>query len=106
MNTDKVLRIKDTVLVLASGVDDLGREILVLVPDDFAECVLDGGIVALHKVTVDELDSQTRLAWAPISLCKEQKARLTHRQPYCRQWQSFVAWERPCCRTLGWLFWM
>lgn len=62
MDPDKVLRVKDAVLVLAGSVDDLGREILVLIPDDFAEGILDGWIVALHEVTVDELDSQTRFA--------------------------------------------
>lgn len=41
---------------LAGGVDDLGGIVLVLIADDLAESVLDGGVVALNKVTVDELD--------------------------------------------------
>jgi len=47
---------------LASGVDDLGGKLLVLVPNDLAERVLDGRVVAVDKVAVDELHRQTRLA--------------------------------------------
>ena len=53
---------------LAGRIDDLGGIFLVLVTDDLAKRVLDGGIVALHKVTVDKLDRQARFACA-VSLC-------------------------------------
>src|SRR6478752_4723666 len=49
---------------LAGGIDDLGGIFLVLVADDLAERVLDGGIVALDEVAVDELHRQARFAWA------------------------------------------
>jgi hypothetical protein len=43
---------------LTRGIDDLGREVLGLVADDFAEGVFDGGVVALDEVTIDELDGK------------------------------------------------
>ena len=48
---------------LSSGIDDLGRKFLVLKLDDLGEGVLDGGIVALDKVPVDELDREGGFAW-------------------------------------------
>jgi len=62
MDANEVLRIQNAVLILASGVDDLGGKLLVLVPNDLAERVLDGRVVAVDKVAVDELHRQTRLA--------------------------------------------
>jgi len=53
---------------LAGGIDDLGRIFLILIADDLAERVLDGGVVALYKVTVDELHRQARFAWAVRSM--------------------------------------
>lgn len=47
---------------LTSSVDDLRRKVLALIPDDFAKGILNGGIVALDEVAVDELDRQTRFA--------------------------------------------
>lgn len=55
MDSDKVLACHDTVLILSSCIYDLGCKFLALVLDDFAEGVLDGGIVAINKVIVDEL---------------------------------------------------
>lgn len=49
---------------LASRVDDLSCEVLVFIPDDLAECVLNGRVVTVHEVTVDKLHRQTRLACA------------------------------------------
>jgi len=49
---------------LASCVDDLGRKFLVLVADEFAERVLYGRVIAVHKVAVDKLHRQTRLSCA------------------------------------------
>ena len=60
---------KKIVPYLTSSVDNLRRKVLALVPDDFAECVLDCRVVALDEVAVDELHGQTRLAWrAPRQL--------------------------------------
>ena len=53
VDADKVLRVEDAVLVLAGRVDDFRRIVLPLVPDLFAEGVLDGRVVALDKVPVD-----------------------------------------------------
>ena len=86
---------------LTCRIDDLGGIFLILVSNDLAERVFDGGIVALHKVTVDELYRQARFACA-VSLCKtwwgsggvaEGGA---DQLLYCRQWQSCAAWDRPC----------
>ncbi len=49
-------------MYLARSINDLGRKVLPLVANNFAKGVLNGGIVALDKVAVDELDRQTRLA--------------------------------------------
>lgn len=43
---------------LTRRVDYFGGEVLSLVPDHLAERVLDGRIVALHKVSFDESDGQ------------------------------------------------
>ena len=43
---------------LSSGVNDLSRVLLALVLDNFAEGVLNGRIVALNKVAIDELNGQ------------------------------------------------
>ena len=47
---------------LAGSIDNLGRVVLRLVADHFAEGVFDGGVVALDEVAVDELDGERRLA--------------------------------------------
>ena len=47
---------------LSGSVDDLYGEILVLVLDDLGEGVLNGGVVRIDKVAVDELNSQRALA--------------------------------------------
>lgn len=54
MDTDEVLRVENTVLVLARCVDDFGRVILSLVLDHFAKGILDRGIVAVDEVAVNE----------------------------------------------------
>ena len=53
---------------LSSCIDNLRREVLLLVSDNFAKRVLDGRVVALDEVAVNELDRQTRLA-CPVSEC-------------------------------------
>lgn len=62
MDADKVLRVQDAILVLAGGVDDLGGIFLALVADLLAECVLDGRVVALDKVSLDVTDRQRGFA--------------------------------------------
>lgn len=46
-------------MYLASSIDDLCCEILVFVANDLAEGVLDGRIVTIDKMAVDELHCQT-----------------------------------------------
>ena len=66
MNADEVLAVEDGVLVLAGGVDDLDGEVLVAVADDFAEGVLDGGVVGVDEVAVDVLDCEGGFAWDAV----------------------------------------
>ena len=47
---------------LASGIDDLGCKVLVLVANHLAECVLNSRVVAVDKVAVDKLHRETRLS--------------------------------------------
>lgn len=58
MDSDKVLAVQDGVLILAGGIDDLHTKFLVPMLDDFAERVLDGGVVGIDKVAVDILDGE------------------------------------------------
>lgn len=48
---------------LTCGVDDLRREILTTVLDDLAECILDGGIVAVHEMFIHVLHCERGFAW-------------------------------------------
>ena len=57
---------EENLVYLACSVDDLRCKVLALVPDDFAERVLNGGVVALDEVAIDELDRQARLACVPL----------------------------------------
>lgn len=54
----------ENVMYLPSRINQLRRKVLVLVADDFAEGVLNGGIVAVDKVAVHELHRETRFAWS------------------------------------------
>jgi hypothetical protein len=47
---------------LTGRVYNLGRKLLVLVPNHIAEGVLNGRVVSVDKVAVDQLPCQTRLA--------------------------------------------
>lgn len=88
MNTNKVLRVQDAILILhvtiiimgqrrdrrssrgptggevrvrtylSGGIDDLSRIILPIVFDDSAECVLNCGVVAFDEVVLDETDCE------------------------------------------------
>jgi len=53
---------------LSSCVDNLGREILTLVPDLFAEGIFDGGVVALDKMAVDVSNSEGGFACERIEV--------------------------------------
>lgn len=59
---NEVLGVQDAVFILSRSIDYLRREVLTLVSYDFAESILDSGIVALYKVAIDELDCQTRFS--------------------------------------------
>ena len=48
---------------LAGRVDDLGRIVLALEPDDLAEGVLYRGVVAFDEVPVDKLNGERRFAY-------------------------------------------
>lgn len=54
-------------MYLTSGVDNFSRKLLVLIPDHFAESILDGRVVAVDEMPVDELHRQTRLACSRFS---------------------------------------
>jgi hypothetical protein len=68
MNANEVLAVENRVLVLPRCVDDLEREVLVPVADDFAESVFDGGVVGVDEMAVDELDCEGGFAyeWARL----------------------------------------
>ena len=66
MYSNEMLAIEDRVLVLAGRIDNLYSEILVLVPNDFAECILNGRVVGVDKVVVDKLDCQRTLACSSV----------------------------------------
>lgn len=53
---------------LSSSIDNLYGEVLVLVLDDLGEGVLNGGVIRIDKVAVDELNSQRALAY-DVSAC-------------------------------------
>jgi hypothetical protein len=55
MNADEMLRVQDAVFVLSSSIDDFCCELLALVFDRLAECVLNGRVVAVDKMAIDEL---------------------------------------------------
>lgn len=55
---------QENLTYLASSIDNLRRKVLVLPLDHLAEGILDGRVVAVNEVTVDELHRHTRLACA------------------------------------------
>lgn len=62
MYSNKVLIVENRVFILAGSVDDLHGKVLVSVPDDLAERVLDCGVVGVDKVAIDVLHGQRALA--------------------------------------------
>jgi hypothetical protein len=89
-------------MYLPSGIDNLGRKVLILIADYFAEGILDSRIVALDEVAVDELYRQTGLAY----MSSGQKSallcvlRLVPDSRAARVRASSV-WARGCKRTDG-----
>jgi hypothetical protein len=66
MYANEMLAIEDGVLILAGRINNLYREVLVLVPDNFAERILDSWVIGVDKVVVDELDCQRTLACSSV----------------------------------------
>ena len=64
VDADEVLAIENGVLVLAGGVDDLCREVLVPMPDDFAKRVFYRRVVGVDEVAVHVLDCERAFACA------------------------------------------
>jgi hypothetical protein len=62
VDPNEMLRIEDRVLILPRRVDDLRRKVLIPIAYDFAEGVLDGGVVRVHEMAVDVLDCEGGLA--------------------------------------------
>lgn len=62
MNAYEVLGIEYAVFILTRRVNYLRREILTAVLDDFAERILDSGIVAVHEVSIHELHCERGFA--------------------------------------------
>lgn len=62
-------RQRSLVAYLSSRIDNLGSVVLSLKPDHFAKGVLDGRVVALDEVAIDELYSEGGFAcwWGPAS---------------------------------------
>ena len=53
---------------LTRGVDYFRREVLPAIFDHFAECILDGGVIAIDKMLVHESHCQRRFAWSQADL--------------------------------------
>lgn len=49
---------------LTRGVDYFGREVLPAIFDHFAECILDGRVIAIDKMLFHESHCQRRFAWS------------------------------------------
>lgn len=71
---------------LARRVDNLSRKVLILIPDDLAERVFNSRIVAVHKVPVDKLHRQTRLACAACQRGTSHMLRTTLARAQCAPW--------------------
>jgi hypothetical protein len=52
---------------LPSSIDDLSGVVLALVLDDFAEGILDGGVVAFYEMTVHELHRERGFSLFTVS---------------------------------------
>ena len=61
MYTNEVLAVEYSILILASGINDLDREVLISISNDFAEGVLDGRVVGVDEVAVHKLHCKRAL---------------------------------------------
>lgn len=62
MNANEMLRVKDTVLILACCINDFCREVLSLVSNRLAKGIFDGRVIAVDKVPIYELHGKGRFA--------------------------------------------
>ena len=69
MYANEVLAVQYAILVLSRCIDDLHCEVMVPIPDDFAEGVLDGRVVGVYEVAVDVLDCEGAFACALVRSC-------------------------------------
>lgn len=60
-------KLHQSLTYLTSCVDDLSGVLLVLVLDNLAESILNGGVVALDKVSINKLDGERRFAYSKYS---------------------------------------
>ena len=54
---------RNVIIHLTGRINNLRSKLLALILDELAEGVLDGRVVALDEVAVDELHREGRLAW-------------------------------------------
>lgn len=64
MNANELSTVENCVFILSCCVDDLSGIVLALVANDFGKGVLDGRVVSIDEVTVDELNGKGALACA------------------------------------------
>lgn len=62
MNSNKMLAIQDRVFILTGCIDDFHGVVLIPVPNDLAECVLNGRVVGVDEVAFHVLDCERALA--------------------------------------------
>ena len=65
--SNEMLAVEYGILILASSINDLDSEVLILVPNNFAEGVFDCWIVGVDKVAVDVLYCKRALACYTLS---------------------------------------
>lgn len=63
-------KLHQSLTYLTSCVDDLSGVLLVLVLNNLAESILNGGVVALDKVSVNKLNGERRFAYSKRSALK------------------------------------
>ena len=63
MNADEVLAVKNGVFILPGRINDLHREVLIPVANDFAERVFDGRVIRVHEMSIHILHSERAFAW-------------------------------------------
>ena len=86
MYPNEVLAVKYRILVLASSINDLNREVLISISYDFAECIFDRWVIGIDKMAVYILDSERALACHMLSYMTT-----AYRQICCLLWPFCVA---------------